>query len=93
MPCSWARFIISGLGRRYQSQNISYLYDPKHKEEDKERDTMGKFKIVYDFPKPVSWKEAYAADITYGTNNEYGFDYLRDNLVTTPADLVQRCGQ
>jgi len=35
-------------------------------------------------------REAYAADITYGTNNEFGFDYLRDNMVTTPAGLVQR---
>ncbi len=33
---------------------------------------------------------AYAADITYGTNNEYGFDYLRDNMVFTPAERVQR---
>jgi preprotein translocase subunit SecA len=40
--------------------------------------------------KPVSRKEAYAADITYGTNNEFGFDYLRDNMVTDLADRVQR---
>lgn len=35
-------------------------------------------------------KEAYAADITYGTNNEYGFDYLRDNMVMHPENMVQR---
>lgn len=35
-------------------------------------------------------REAYAADITYGTNNEYGFDYLRDNMAFTPQDRVQR---
>ncbi len=35
-------------------------------------------------------KEAYAADITYGTNNEFGFDYLRDNMVTHPENMVQR---
>lgn len=35
-------------------------------------------------------REAYAADITYGTNNEFGFDYLRDNMVTRPEGLVQR---
>jgi preprotein translocase subunit SecA len=40
--------------------------------------------------KPVTRKEAYAADITYGTNNEFGFDYLRDNMVTDLADRVQR---
>lgn len=72
------------------SQNVSYLYDATHKEEDKERDQMGEFKIVYDFLKPVSRKEAYSADVTYGTNHEYGFDYLRDNLATNAKDLVQR---
>ncbi|MDA8227808.1 MAG: preprotein translocase subunit SecA [Desulfitobacterium hafniense] len=35
-------------------------------------------------------RASYAADITYGTNNEYGFDYLRDNMVTSPEGLVQR---
>ena len=72
------------------SQNISYLYDPKHTEEDKKRDTVGEFKILYDFLKPCLRKEAYSADITYGTNHEYGFDYLRDNLATRIEDLAQR---
>lgn len=72
------------------SQNVSYLYDASHTEEDKERDTVGEFKVVYDFLKPCSRAEAYNADITYGTNNEYGFDYLRDNLASSPAGLVQR---
>lgn len=40
--------------------------------------------------KPVSRSEAYAADITYGTNNEFGFDYLRDNMVPDTGNLVQR---
>ncbi len=40
--------------------------------------------------KPCARKEAYEADITYGTNNEFGFDYLRDNMVTSLADKVQR---
>ncbi len=35
-------------------------------------------------------REAYAADITYGTNNEYGFDYLRDNMAFSPEERVQR---
>ncbi len=39
---------------------------------------------------PASRKDAYAADITYGTNNEFGFDYLRDNLVDDPINLRQR---
>ncbi|MFH1175663.1 MAG: SEC-C metal-binding domain-containing protein [bacterium] len=40
--------------------------------------------------KPISRKEAYLCDITYGTNNEFGFDYLRDNLVLDPEQMVQR---
>lgn len=40
--------------------------------------------------RPVSRQEAYLADITYGTNHEFGFDYLRDNLVYRPEDIVQR---
>ncbi len=39
---------------------------------------------------PAERKRAYGCDITYGTNNEFGFDYLRDNLVYTPDDMVQR---
>lgn len=39
---------------------------------------------------PPAKREAYAADITYGTNNEYGFDYLRDNMVFAPEERVQR---
>ena len=72
------------------SNNVSYVYDAKHTEEDQERDRVGEFKIVYDFLKPSSRREAYAADITYGTNHEYGFDYLRDNLATSVDNLVQR---
>jgi preprotein translocase subunit SecA len=72
------------------SQNVSYLYNATHKEEDEERDKVGEFKIVYDFLKPCSRKEAYSADVTYGTNHEYGFDYLRDNLAVDLSGLVQR---
>ncbi len=41
-------------------------------------------------PNSEGRRAAYEADITYGTNNEFGFDYLRDNMAHTPADLVQR---
>jgi len=70
----------------------AYLYDPSHttKEEDEERDEIGSFKVLYDFLRPVSKKEAYAADITYATNNELGFDYLRDNTAYDPSQLTQR---
>src|SRR5439155_14760153 len=39
---------------------------------------------------PQQRRPAYAADITYGTNNEFGFDYLRDNMSMSPQDCVQR---
>ena len=69
-----------------------YVYDANYKneEKDKERDVMGNFKVVQNYLKPVSRKEAYAADITYGTNNEFGFDYLRDNMVYEKNQEVQR---
>lgn len=69
-----------------------YVYDAdyKNKEEDKTRDEQGNFKIIQEFLKPVSRKEAYAADITYGTNHEFGFDYLRDNMVYESNQEVQR---
>ena len=41
-------------------------------------------------PNSVARRKAYQADITFGTNNEFGFDYLRDNMAVSPADLVQR---
>ena len=41
-------------------------------------------------PNSEARRKAYQADITFGTNNEFGFDYLRDNMATSPADLVQR---
>lgn len=41
-------------------------------------------------PNSEERRQAYAADITYGTNNEFGFDYLRDNMASSPKDLVQR---
>ena len=41
-------------------------------------------------PNSTERRKAYEADITFGTNNEFGFDYLRDNMAVSPADLVQR---
>jgi preprotein translocase subunit SecA len=69
----------------------SFIYDPLFKkaeeEKDKVRDELGGFLVEEDFLKPCSRKEAYDCDITYGTNNEFGFDYLKDNMV---YDLKQR---
>ncbi len=57
---------------------------------DKTRDETGSFKVVHEYLRPVSRKDSYNADITYGTNNEYGFDYLRDNLEYNVRTLRQR---
>lgn len=46
--------------------------------------------VTHDCPNNEARRAAYAADVTYGTNNEFGFDYLRDNMVTTKANMVQR---
>jgi len=69
-----------------------YVYDASYKNEamDKERDLVGSFKVVENYLRPTNKKEAYDADITYGTNNEYGFDYLRDNMVVDLNQQVQR---
>ena len=76
------------------NHEASYLYDPSAKletgEADKTRDELGSFKVVHEFLKPCTRREAYYADITYGTNNEFGFDYLRDNLEYDPRNLRQR---
>jgi len=70
----------------------AYLYDPDYEEDDKDRkrDLVGGFKIIESYLRPVERKEAYQADITYGTNNEFGFDYLRDNMVFDLEKKTQR---
>ncbi len=61
----------------------SYIYDPSFTNEDHEDE---RFRHL----KPASRREAYEADITYGTNNEFGFDYLRDNMVREIDQQRQR---
>jgi len=87
-----------------QNQRVSYIYDsgfrntdagvdvPKEEgsELDEERDQVGSFKIEYDYLRPGTRREAYQCDITYGTNNEFGFDYLRDNMVEKLESMVMR---
>ncbi len=73
--------------------DAAYLYDPTYEtdpEEDKERDVLGSFRIFEKFLRPVTRRDAYHADITYGTNHEFGFDFLRDNLALRLSDRVQR---
>ena len=84
-------YAFLGLSVGVINHDTSYLYDASAKpEKDRERDESGSYKIIYDFLRPGTRAEAYGADITYGTNNEYGFDYLRDNLAYRAGDLVQR---
>jgi preprotein translocase subunit SecA len=79
-----------GLSVGVINQGSSYLYDVGHKESDAARDEEGSFKVHYEFLRPVSRQEAYQADITYGTNSEFGFDYLRDNIEFDASKLRQR---
>lgn len=81
---------LLGLSISVINHDASFLYDPTHVEKDAERDEVATFKVVHEFLRPCSRKEAYDADITYGTNNEFGFDYLRDNIATNKNQLVQR---
>ena len=63
--------------------DASFIFDPKFDNEDQTDPRMKKLR-------PATRKEAYDADITYGTNNEFGFDYLRDNMVNEVELLRQR---
>ncbi|HEX9408993.1 MAG TPA: preprotein translocase subunit SecA [Methylomirabilota bacterium] len=69
-----------GLSLGVIQHEVSYLYDPSHVSSD----------IRLTGLRPCSRREAYHADITYGTNNEFGFDYLRDNMRFNLEEMVQR---
>ncbi|HEY4477733.1 MAG TPA: preprotein translocase subunit SecA, partial [Candidatus Paceibacterota bacterium] len=79
-----------GLSVGIINHDESFLYDPTHTELDKKRDETGTFKIFNEFLRPVSRRQAYQADITYGTNNQFGFDYLYDNIEYEEGRLRQR---
>ena len=79
----WMGPLYHGLGLSVGiiQHEASFLFDPNYDAPDKRLQYL----------RPCSRKEGYGADITYGTNNEFGFDYLRDNLVVTDAEQgVQR---
>jgi preprotein translocase subunit SecA len=85
---------LLGLSVGCLNHEQSFLYDPNYKKPDEEkeriRDELGGFQVVEDFLRPCQRKQAYLADITYGTNNEFGFDYLRDNMVYHLREQVQQ---
>ncbi len=78
----WMAPIYHALGVSIASiqHEVAFIYDPEYESEDER----------WSFLRPVSRREAYEADITYGTNNEFGFDYLRDNMVVDLSYCVQR---
>ncbi|MBI3045935.1 MAG: preprotein translocase subunit SecA [Candidatus Harrisonbacteria bacterium] len=95
------------MGQIYQALGLSVsclvhegalIYDPSYISKnadqllDKERDATGSFLVQDEYLRPISRREAYKADITYGTNHEFGFDYLRDNLVYSKDQQVQSRG-
>lgn len=98
-----ARWQASIMGKVYAQLGLSiasiqheasFQYDPSFQPEQEEIDAIeaGTQGLILDVKhmRPVTRQEAYAADITYGTNNEYGFDYLRDNMVQSLGQLRQR---
>ncbi|MFA6532877.1 MAG: preprotein translocase subunit SecA [Patescibacteria group bacterium] len=83
--CGWMGMVFNFLGLTTAAMisDRSYLFDLKHNDKD-----AIDWRLQH--LKPVSRKEAYLADITYGINSEFGFDYLRDNMAANPGDTVQR---
>jgi len=87
--CHWMGPIYHALGISVASINAqqtvgqpapSYIFDSSYESEDQK----------WNFLRPITRRQAYEADITYGTNNEFGFDYLRDNMVWDLSQCVQR---
>lgn len=83
--CGWMGPIYFALGVSCAAiiHDQSFIYDPKFDDEG-----AGDWRLKH--LKPITRKEAYDADITYGINSEYGFDYLRDNMIQDVNQLAQR---
>ncbi|MBT3249238.1 MAG: preprotein translocase subunit SecA [Candidatus Pacebacteria bacterium] len=83
--CGWMSPIYHflGLSTSVVIHDESKLYNPEIDSEERGDERLEHFE-------KISRREAYATDITYGTNNEFGFDYLRDNMVQTLDNMVQR---
>ncbi len=97
----WMGRVYDALGLTVSVLNhqVSYIFDreaivdlPGESERmiDTDIKEEGSFKVENEYLKKVNRRDAYLADITYGTNNEFGFDYLKDNLVYNPNELSQR---
>ena len=87
-----ARLGVGWMGQIYHHLGMSsavilpqgsFIYDPSYSDESHHDERLRHLR-------PIPKQEAYAADITYGTNNEFGFDYFRDNMVGDLSDCAQR---
>ncbi len=94
---AWMGQVYYALGMSVGVINheASYVYDPSFAEASEgtaveEERIEGAFKVEHELLRPFTRHDAYAADITYGTNNEFGFDYLRDNIEYEEGKLRQR---
>ncbi len=76
-------FNFLGLTTAAIISDQSFIYDPEYRDE-----KAADWRLVH--LRPITRKEAYLADITYGINSEFGFDYLRDNMAQSASELVQR---
>ncbi|MDD2807084.1 MAG: preprotein translocase subunit SecA [Patescibacteria group bacterium] len=83
--CGWMGPVYHALGitTGVIIHEAAFIYDPNFDNESVDDEKLKNLR-------PVSRREAYEADITYGTNNEFGFDYLRDNMVGEVKQMVQR---
>ncbi|MGB9707497.1 MAG: preprotein translocase subunit SecA [Microgenomates group bacterium] len=83
--CGWMGQIFHFLGLKTSAiiTDNSFIYDPNYTNLEAQD-----WRLTH--LRPITRKEAYLADITYGINSEFGFDYLRDNMAISPEDLVQR---
>ena len=83
--CGWMGPVYHLLGLSCASigNEFSLLYEPAYSDDSSRDERMSHLK-------PITRNEAYLCDITYGTNNEFGFDYLRSNMVMRQEDMVQR---
>ncbi len=85
LGCGWMGPVYHALGTSVSViiHEEAFLYDPNYKDSTRYDERLMHLR-------PISRKEAYNADVTYGTNNEFGFDYLRDNMAFSLNDQVQR---
>ena len=94
---SWMGEVYTFMGLSIgclQQNDQSFIFDENYRSEIPEdgqgEDASSKFAAVAGMHlKPATKREAYGCDVVYGTNNEFGFDYLRDNMVSNPEDRVQ----